>query len=141
MGKFLNFFKNIGQGIKRGATKVVDFVKNKAAPAIGRIVRPAIDIASKVGGFMSVLPGKFGKYGELFHKGADAVREITNLLPNSQAKDKINDAVNTIDDGGGSLINKAQQGIERFNNITQPWLNSGINIARRIGDYSNRFGH
>ena len=141
MGKFLNFFKNIGQGIKRGATKVVDWAKNKAAPAIGRVVRPIVDIGSKIGNVLSYLPGTAGLIGKGITMGGEAIKGLTNLLPNSNAKDKINDSINRIVDTGQNSVNRVSEGIQRFNNKVQPWINAGVNIGNRIGDMANKFAN
>ena len=133
MGKFGNFFRKIGEGIKKGATKVWDWSKN-AVQKVAKVVRPAADIASKFGGFMRVLPGKFGKFGELIHKGGEYAKGITNLLPNSEAKNKINEAIDKGINTGQNFINKASDGVQRFNNISQPWINSGVDIARHIAN-------
>ena len=133
MGKFGQFFRKIGEGIKKGATKVFDWSRN-AVQKVAKVIRPAADIASKFGGLMRLVPGKFGKFGDLIYKGSEYAKGITNMLPNSKAKDKINEAIDKGVNSGQNLINKASEGVQRFNNITQPWIDSGVNIARHIAN-------
>ena len=131
MGKFGNFVKNISSGIKKGATKVWEVGRN-TVQKVGKVIKPAAEIAAKVGGFMSMLPGKAGLVGKLISTGGEAVKRYTNMLPDSKAKDKINESINKVVDTGQNVVNRASEGIQRFNNITQPWINSGVNIARQL---------
>ena len=130
MGKFGQFFKNALDGAKRGATKIWNAGSN-IVQKVSKVARPAVELASKFGGFMKNLPGKAGEIGDMINRGANAIKNITDLLPNSEAKNKINNAIDRGKDYSQNVINRATEGINRFNNITQPWINS----AKQISNY------
>ena len=136
MGKFANFFKKIGKGIKKGVTKVWNFGK-KVVEKAGKIARPVADVVSKVGGAMSALPGKAGAIGTGLAAGGSAVKAITDLLPDSQAKTKINESINKVVDTGQNAINKGVGYMNNFNDKAQPWIKSSEQIIRKIGDTAN----
>ena len=137
MGKFGDFFKKVWTGIKKGATKVWDFGKG-AVQKIGHLLRPAADIAGKVGGFLSMLPGKAGKFGKLFESGGKAVKTITDMLPESQAKTKIQDALDKGIDTGQRYIKQGTEKLTQFSDKVHPWRDSGTRIARTIADGTDR---
>ena len=132
MGRIKSFFSKVGEGVKRGATKVFQFGKGIVEKS-GHIIRPAVDIAGKVSGVLSHLPGTVGTVGKAFSKGIDYVKGITNMLPNSKAKDIINSATNKIDDKGRSLIDKGQRYAIDVKNKTIPWVDAGIGIVKKVG--------
>ena len=137
MGKFIDFFKRIGRGIKQGATKVWDWTKN-AVGKVGNFLRPISDVAAKIGGAMSMLPGKAGAIGTGLAAGGTAIKSITDMLPNSEAKEKINNAIDKAVDTGQGYINKGVDFMNNVNNKVQPWINSGVDITRRIADGADR---
>ena len=137
MGKFANFFKKIGSGIKQGATKVWDWTRN-ALHKVGKITRPLADVAAKVGGTMSALPGKAGSIGTGLAAGGEAVKAITDMLPNSAAKDKINESINKGLDTGQQYINKGIDFMNNVNNKALPWINAGVNISNAIADGADK---
>ena len=139
MGKFVEFFKKIGRGIKKGATKVWNWTKG-AVSKVGKILRPVADIAAKVGGSMSALPGKAGAIGTGLAAGGSAVKAITDLLPDSEAKNKINESINKAVDTGQSIVNNGAQVIQRFNDKAQPWISSGVQIANKLADGADKLG-
>ena len=139
MGKFANFFKKIGKGIKKGATKVWNWSKG-AVQKVGKILRPAAEVASKVGGAMSALPGKAGAIGTGLAAGGETIKSITNMLPDSQAKTKINEAIDKGINAGQDYLHKGIVNIQGANNKLLPWLNSGVNIANRVADGADKLG-
>ena len=137
MGKFGNFFKNVWGGIKKGATKVWDVGKT-TVKKVGHILRPAADIAGKIGGFMRMLPGKAGEFGKALHRGGEYLKGLTNMLPDGEAKKKIQGA---IDDGvnkGDQFINRGTEKMNQLNGKVQPWIDSGTRIARTVADGTDR---
>ena len=128
-----NFFRKIWNGAKTGATKVWNGLK-KGAEFVGRVAKPIANIASKAGSILGVLPGKVGLIGKGLALGGNVVKSITDQLPNSAAKEKINSAIDKAVDTGQRYVNRASEGIQRFNGITQPWINAGANISRTIGN-------
>ena len=137
MGKFVNFFKRIGSGIKKGATKVWNWSKN-AVGKVGNFLRPIADTAAKIGGAMSMLPGKAGAIGTGLAAGGTAIKNITDMLPNSAAKDKINNAIDKAVDTGQGYINKGIDYMNNINNKVQPWIDSGVKISRTIADNADK---
>ena len=137
MGKIGKFFSKVFEGVKKGATKVWNFGK-KVVEKTGRVLRPAADIASKIGGFMKFLPGKAGKIGELLHGGASAIKKYTSLLPDSKAKTMIEQSIDKGVDTGQKLLNKGADVMNKVNDKAQPWIDSGVNISRKLADEFNR---
>ena len=136
MGKFANFFKRASEGIKNGATKVWNWGKN-AVQKVGKVVKPAAEIAGKIGNFLSVLPGKAGLLGKGLAYGANAIRGITNMLPDSEAKTKINEYIDKGERFGTNTVDKVRKVTENINRKAQPWINSGVNIANHLASKLN----
>ena len=137
MGKIGRFFKKLWGGIKKGATKVWDFGK-RVVGKVGHVLRPVADVAAKIGGAMSNLPGKAGAIGTGLAAGGATVKTITDLLPESKAKDKINEAINKGVDTGQQYIAKGADALTKINDKVQPWIKSGVDISRRIADGADR---
>lgn len=140
MGKVGKFFKKVWGGIKKGATKVWDFGK-KAVQKVGHVLRPVADVAEKVGGVMSNLPGKAGLIGTGLAAGGATVKTITDMLPDSKAKTKIEEAINKGVDTGQNAVNRFSEGLTQFNNKAQPWIRSGVDISRKIADGVDRLNN
>ena len=137
MGKIKEFFKKIGRGIKKGATKAWDWTRG-AIQKVAKIARPVADIASKVGGAMSALPGKAGAIGTGMAAGGEAIKSITDLLPDSAAKNKINESINKGLDTGQQDLNKGIEFINNVNNKALPWIDAGGKIANKIGEGADK---
>ena len=76
MGGIKSFFKKIGRGFKKAGR----WIKDKALPAIGRVVKPILNV-------VGLLPGKIGgAVTNLLHEGV-------NNIPNKDVRDKINGAI------------------------------------------------
>ena len=106
MGRFKNFFKKIGQGLK----KVGRFVKDKALPAIGRIAKPILNV-------MSLIPGKIGAIGQIGSAVTSALHGITEKIPNKDVRDKIDNVINKGNDKFQTVIDKGKQYAETGNQI------------------------
>ena len=133
-----NFFRNAWNGAKTGATKVFNGLR-KGAEFVGRVAKPIGTLASTAGSILGVLPGKIGEFGKLINRGGDAIKSITNLLPNSDVKDKINHALDKGLDYGQRTINKGQNFINDVNNKAQPWLTSIPQITDRLNRFTTDF--
>ena len=131
MGKVGKFFSNSLSGLKKGATKVWNFGRNTVGK-VGHVLRPMANIAEKVGGVMSALPGKAGMIGSLIHGGASALKNITGMLPDSKAKTMIDQSINKGVNTSQRLLNKGVDVINNVNQKTQPWINAGVNITRKL---------
>lgn len=138
MGKVGKFFKKLWGGVKKGATKVWNVGKN-VVQKVGHVLRPVADVAEKVGGLMSNLPGKAGLIGTGLAAGGSTVKTLADMLPDSKAKDKINEAINKGVDTGQKWINKGSEVINNVNNKVQPWIKSGVDISRHIANGANKF--
>jgi len=132
-----SFFKKVWGGIKKGATKVYDFGK-KVVGKVGHVLRPITDIASKVGGFMSMLPGKAGKIGQGLAAGGQAIKTLTGMLPESQAKQKIESAIDRGLDTGQRYLKEGTDRVTQISDRVQPWIRSGVQIGRTIADGADR---
>ena len=131
MGKIGKFFSNSLGGLKKGATKVWSFGKNVVGK-VGHVLRPIANVAEKVGGVMKALPGKAGMIGSLIQGGASAIKNITGLLPDSKAKTMIEQSIDKGVDTGQKIINKGADVLNKVNNKTQPWIDAGVNITRKL---------
>ena len=140
MGKVGRFFKKLWGGVKKGATKVWGFGK-KVVQKVGHVLRPVADVAEKVGGLMSNLPGKAGLIGTGLAAGGSTVKTIADMLPDSKAKTKIEEAISKGVDTGQQWINKGTGIINDVNNKVQPWIHSGVKIGRKIADGADRLNY
>ena len=131
MGRIGRFFKKVWNGVKKGATKVWNFGKN-VVQKVAQVARPVAEVAQNIGGALSALPGKAGLIGTGLAAGGAAVKGITNMLPDSAAKNKINESITKVVDTGQNAVNKFSEGLQQFNNKAQPWINSGVKIANRV---------
>lgn len=122
-----SFFKKIGQGFKKAGR----WIKDKALPAVGRIAKPIL-------GVMSMIPGKLGAIGQVGTAVTNVLHNITEKIPNKNARDKINNVIDkgsdtfqtVVDKGKGyaetanKFVNTGQQMIgaakDGFNNILKP---------------------
>ena len=128
-----NFFRNVWNGTKKGATKVWSGLK-KGAEFVGRI-------ASTAGGIIGMLPGHVGLVGKALFAGGEAIKSLTNSLPNSAIKDKLNNAIDRGLTTGGALVNSAQRFAQKVSDTGQPYLNAGTNIINRIGNMATDFSN
>ena len=132
MGRIGRFFKNIWNGVKNGATKVWNFGKNVVAPKVVKVIKKIPEIVDKVTGITSLIPGKAGLVSSFINRGANAIKGLTDMLPDGQAKTKINEAINKGVDTGQNIIDKGTNAITNITNKAQPWLNAASNISNHI---------
>ena len=135
-----NFFRNAWNGAKNGATKVFNGLR-KGAEFVGRVAKPIGTLASTAGSILGVLPGKVGEFGKLISHGGDAIKSITNLLPNSEVKEKLNNAIDKGLDYSHRAIDKGQTFINDVNNKAQPWLTAAPQIANCLSRYATDFAN
>ena len=103
------------------------------------MAKPVANFASTAGQILSVLPGRIGEFGRAFNKGVNVVKDLVNLLPNSNAKEKINNAINNGSDWVNDKFDRGRQITENVNNTVQPWIHSGTQIADRLRRYATDF--
>ena len=101
-----NFFKKIGQGLK----KVGRFVKDKALPVIGRIAKPVL-------GVLGMLPGHLGMVGKIGSAVTSVLHGVTEKIPNKDVRDKIDNVINKGSDKFQTVIDKGKQYAETGNQI------------------------
>ena len=113
----------------------------KGAEFVGRIAKPIGRMASTAGGIIGMLPGTVGMIGKALFAGGEAIKSLTNSLPNSAIKDKLNHAIDKGLTSGGALVNSAQRLSQRVSDTGQSYLTSGSNIINRIGGMATDFAN
>lgn len=91
-----SFFKKIGQGFKKAGR----WIKDKALPVVGRIAKPILNV-------VGMLPGKIGAIGKVGSAITEVLHNVTQKIPNKDARDKIN---NVIDKGSSTFQNVVDKG-------------------------------
>ena len=109
------FFKKIGRGIKKAGR----WIKEKALPFIGRIAKPIL-------GVMGMLPGKIGAIGQIGSAVTNVLHNITEKIPNKDAREKINNVIDKGSDKFQTVIDKGKGYAETANNIINT-AKDGIN--------------
>ena len=99
------FFKKVGNGIKKAGR----WVRDKALPAVGRIVKPVMNV-------ISMLPGKIGMIGKLGTAITGVLHSATDKIPNKDARDKINHVIDQGNTNFNRFIDKGQQITKDMNN-------------------------
>ena len=100
-----SFFKKVGNGIKKAGR----WVRDKALPAVGRIVKPVMNV-------ISMLPGKIGMIGKLGTAITGVLHNATDKIPNKDARDKINHVIDQGNTNFNRFIDKGQQITKDMNN-------------------------
>ena len=135
-----NFFRNVWGGVKKGATKVWGGLK-KGAEFVGRVAKPIGRLASTAGGIIGMLPGHVGLIGKALFAGGEAIKSLTNSLPNGAVKDKLNDAIDRGLSTGGALVNSAQRYAQKINDTGQPYIMAGTRLIDRVGSMATDFAN
>ena len=92
-----NFLGKIGRGIK----KTGRWIKDKALPAVGRIAKPILNA-------ISILPGKIGTIGRLGGAITDVLHDVTNKIPNKEARDRINSVIDKGNDKFQGVVDRGK---------------------------------
>ena len=100
-----SFFKKVGNGIKKAGR----WVRDKALPAVGRIVKPVMNV-------ISMLPGKIGMIGKIGSAITGVLHSATDKIPNKDARDKINHVIDQGNTNFNRFIDKGQQFASDVNN-------------------------
>lgn len=106
MGKIKDFFKKVGGAFRKAGR----WIKNKALPVVGRIVKPILNV-------VGMLPGKIGMIGKVGSAIAGAATGIINKIPNQQAREKLQGVVNNVNNKVQEGVNKGQQIATVANNV------------------------
>ena len=110
-----DFFKKIGRGFKKAGR----WIKDKALPFVGRIAKPILNV-------MSMIPGKIGAIGQIGSAVTNVLHNVTEKIPNKDARDKINSVIDKGNDKFQTVIDKGKGYAETANNIVNA-AKDGIN--------------
>ena len=125
--KLKGFGKRVWSGIKGFGGKVIDTGK-KVFKKVGEVAGKVVSPVAKV---LSFLPGTLGTIGRVVSGVTDAVKTVTDQIPNSEAKKKINDFVTKIDDTSHKVINKIEEGGQKAQGVIGK-IEKGIDTAKQI---------
>lgn len=112
------FFKKIGDGFKKAGR----WIKNKALPVVGRIVKPILNV-------VGLLPGKIGMVGKVGSAIAGAASGIINKIPNQQAREKLQGVVDNVNSKVQEGVAKGQQIANVANNVIDATKQGIGNVA------------
>ena len=110
-----SFFKKIGQGFKKAGR----WIKERAIPFVGRIAKPILNV-------MGMLPGKIGAIGKVGSAVTEVLHNVTEKIPNKDARDKINSVIDKGNDKFQTVIDKGRGYADTANNIVNT-AKDGIN--------------
>ena len=99
------FFSKVWNGIKKAGR----FVKDKVFPVVGRIAKPILNI-------IGALPGKIGMIGKIGGIATDILHNVTNQIPNENAKQKINNFIADKNEKFQNVIDKGKGFADGINN-------------------------
>jgi len=131
-------FRNVWNGAKTGATKTYGALK-KGAQFVGRLSKPIANIATTAGGILGVLPGQIGLIGKALASGGNFIKSLTDSLPNSSVKDKINSAIDRGINYTNNATNRAQTFINADNTKVSPYIQAAPQISNKFGQYITDF--
>ena len=118
-----SFFSKVWGGIRKAGR----WVKDKALPVIGRVVKPILNV-------MGVLPGHLGMVGKIGSAVAGVASNIIDKIPNQNIQDKLHGIVdkanNTVQAGvdkgqqiahtANEIVNAAKEGVGRIGSLVKP---------------------
>lgn len=99
-----SILKKVGNGIKKAGR----WVKNKAIPFAGRLIKPILNGAA-------MLPGKIGMIGKLGSALTGIAESIVDKVPNEKVRNGINSWIEREARLGRTAIDKAQDIAQRTN--------------------------
>ena len=116
-----NFFKKIGNGFKKAGR----WIKDKALPAVGRIVKPILSV-------VGLLPGKIGMIGKVGSAIAGAASNVIDKIPNHAARDKLHGIVDNVNNKFQDGVNKGQQMANGANDVVNATREGIGNVAHVV---------
>ena len=72
--KVKGFFGKVGNGIKKG----FQWIKDKAIPAVGKVIKGVAPVAQTVAGALSAVPGQVGAISKIAAPAIGAVNGLFN---------------------------------------------------------------
>ena len=133
-----SFFKAAGNFIKSGGVKKLIRGGIEAFKKVQPHIRRAIDKGSK---FMIKLPGYIDQGKRIYDGGRAFVRDITDALPNSRAKDKINSALDKFDNKVETFTDKGRSFADSAQQRVLPIMNSTNRVIDKLNGYATDFNN
>ena len=110
------------------------FINDNQGKPIGRI-------ASSAGGIIGMMPGHVGMIGKALFAGGEAIKSLTNSLPDGAVKQKLNDAIDKGLTTGGAFVNSAQRLAQKVSDSGQKYLNAGSRMIDKVGTMATDFAN
>ena len=132
-----NFFRKIGQGIKKGGRWVWNGIKKAGRWAKDNILPHAINAGKTVLNILGLLPGKFGMFGKIGGAIANGIGDIVNTIPNEDVKQKVNNFIARGNEKFQGVIDKGKDYAEDANRIANGIANGVGNMYNNIKNELN----
>ena len=119
-----DFFKKIGRGFKKAGR----WIKDKALLAIGRVVKPILNVVGS-------LPCKIGMIGKFGGAVTNLIHEGVNNIPNKDARDKIHGSIARGNEKFQGVIDKGKdlaEGANRAIGVGKEIINTVKDGAQNI---------
>ena len=100
-----NFLKKVGNGLKKAGR----WVKNKALPFAGRLIKPIMH-------GVAMLPGKLGAIGKLGSALTGMAESIVDKVPNDNVRNKLHGWIDHERKIGHQTLERFKNGAESINN-------------------------
>lgn len=100
-----SFFKKVWHGVKKGALKVGKF--------IGKVAKPVVKVGKFISKGLSHLPGAIGTVAGVVNKGLNVADGVINSLPESKAKQKLQEVSNSVNGVANTTASKVADLAER----------------------------
>ena len=116
-----SFLKKVGGGIRKAGR----WVKNKAIPFAGKLIKPIIN-------GISMLPGKIGLVGKLGSALTGIAGGVVDQIPNDKVRDKVRNWIDHEAKLGRTVIDKAKDIAQRTNDTINDVKNRYNNEVKPI---------
>ena len=118
MSKIKRFFSKVWGGLKAGGR----FIRDKALPFVGRLLKPVLNIASAI-------PGKIGMIGQIGSVVHDVASDVIKQIPNKDTRDKIQGVVDHSNDKFQGVVDRGRGYAQTGNDM----ITTIRNGANRVG--------
>ena len=116
-----SFLKKVGRGIRKAGR----WVKNKAIPFAGKLIKPILN-------GISMLPGKLGMIGKLGSALTGIAGGVVDQIPNDKVRDKVRNWIDHEAKLGRTVIDKAKDIAQRTNDTINDVKNRYNNEVKPI---------
>ncbi len=117
------FFKKVGSGIKKAASWTKDKF-HKTVNVVKKFGKPVLNVANKVSGMLSMVPGEVGMVASAINAGTGIANSVLDQIPSGKVKNKVTNVVNKASskaneyaEKAGSLGRNIQEGMQTARNI------------------------